>query len=584
MRRRYLIAWDTCPLSPPRVEALNAIVARSADLKIVSARPEMIILADVALPVRDGGVHGAILGTLFDRGARSHTEAVSTDLWENIRRSDGRLLIERFWGDYLALLPAKEGDRLDVVRAPFGDLGACLARDGNGWLIGSDAEIIGQASARRPSLDLAALARHLGAPELVGTETCLTGIEDIRGGDCVTLTSGGARREAYWSPWTFAARATGQCDVAEAVRSVRNATMTAVAAIASNYPRVVLFLSGGLDSSIVAACLAKAGRPFSGLNLVTDDRIGDERSFARITAAALGIELTEKRRDPIGIDFGRSLAAFLPRPMARAFNQESERRAMAEATRLGATAMVDGSGGDNVFCSHRSVAATADCLLTDGFGPTYRATARALSDLTGAALPMIFIQSVRRGWLRPARLRRRCDVDFLAPHFAAIAQARADHPWLVVPDGNLPGRAIHVSHLTAAQCLVESGSGALPLDRISPLMSQPVAEACLRVPSWMWFAPGHDRAVARRAFASDLPAEIVNRRTKGTPAPFIAEVLASRRAELKPFVLDGVLAAGGLFDLDALAQYFDDAAPARSTAFTRVLGLIDAEAWARCWT
>lgn len=584
MRRRYVIAWDQRPLQRRRADSLIDLAMRMPGLAAIHAGPRLTILADPALPVLRGPDRGLIVGTLFDRGGERRRTALDETVWDQILRTQGRILIDRYWGDYLAVLPSSGGDTLDAVRAPFGDLGACLARDEAGWLIGSDADMIAQISARRPTLDAAALARHLAAPEAVSSETCLTGVSEIRGGDCARLGATDATFGDFWSPWSFAARASGRTDLDEATGRVRDATQQAVCGIASSYERLVLFLSGGLDSSIVAACLARAGHPSTGLNLVTDDRIGDERRFARATAVALGIELVERRRDPAGVDFTRSLAALLPRPMARAFNQESERLAMLEADRVGASAMIDGSGGDNVFCSHRSVAATADCLLSEGFGRRYRATARALSSLTGAGLPLILLRSIQRAWLRPARLRARRDTDFLSPHHAAIARDRPDHPWLVAPPGSLPGRALHVSNLIAAQALVESGSAALPLDRVSPLMSQPVAEACLKVPSWMWFAPAHDRAVARRAFADILPAEIVDRRTKGTPAPFVAELLVRRRAEVTPFLLDGILAASGLLDLDRLAAYLGDAAPARDSLFTRVLGLIDAEAWARCWS
>ena len=44
---------------------------------------------------------------------------------------------------------------------------------------------------------------------------------------------------------------------------------------------IVLRLSGGLDSSIIAACLAKAKVQFSCINFPTRARDGDERNYAR---------------------------------------------------------------------------------------------------------------------------------------------------------------------------------------------------------------------------------------------------------------------------------------------------------------
>jgi asparagine synthase (glutamine-hydrolysing) len=115
------------------------------------------------------------------------------------------------------------------------------------------------------------------------------------------------------------------------------------------------------------------------------------------------------------------------------------------------------------------------------------------------------------------------------------------------------------------------------------LVTQPVAEACLRVPSWLWFAPGPDRAAARQAFANMLPAQIIDRRSKGTPAAFAASLIDVYRDTLRPLLLDGQLAANGVIDSGAVRTLIDDPTPPKGFAFGRLLQLADAEAWARCW-
>lgn len=582
MRRRYLVAWSPASLRAVRIAAVEAL-ARSHGLIMIHRTSRMIVAADPRLPALPAGPNGLIVGTIIDRGGRAPLGRLDQDDGAAIARTRGAALCQRYWGSYLALLPDGENS-LDLIRAPLGDLGVCVAQDALSWLVASDARLIASAAEQRFPIDFPALARHLAAPELVGAETCLAGINDVRGGDRLTLRAGSSSISTLWSPWQIAL-APPRTDQVEATQALRGAVRWAVTASTASYDRALVFLSGGLDSSIVAACLSESGSDWSGLNMVTADPIGDERDYARATAEALGGDLQEVMRDPSGIDFTLSLASALPRPLTRAFNQESERLAFNEAMRVSADVLVDGSGGDNVFCSHRSVAATADCLLSEGYGPRYRATAHALGDLTGAALPRILLQSVRRGWLRPAARAWATDTRFLAPHFAAIADARAAHPWYQPPAGVPPGRALHVSLLAAAQALNESGSAAQPIDRLSPLISQPVAEACLSVPPWMWYAPGHDRALARRAFANRLPRLVLDRRTKGTPSPFIAAILADRRPALRSYLLDGVLSSSGFVDSDALRHQLDDLTPPPGVdVFPRLLGIIDAEAWARCWS
>ena len=57
-----------------------------------------------------------------------------------------------------------------------------------------------------------------------------------------------------------------------------------------------------------------------------------------------------------------------------------------------------------------------------------------------------------------------------------------------------------------------------------------------------------DRALARHAFADRLPAPLVVRRTKGEMTAFYGHLIADSLDLLRPWLLDGRLAAMGLID------------------------------------
>ncbi len=123
----------------------------------------------------------------------------------------------------------------------------------------------------------------------------------------------------------------------------------------------------------------------------------------------------------------------------------------------------------------------------------------------------------------------------------------------------------------------------LSFPKISPLMSQPVVELCLQIPSWMWCAGGRNRAVARHAFATDLPPTIIERRSKGTPGSFIVEIFEANRTKLRDMLCGGVLAAQELLDIDCLQRILNDPRPARGGDYSRIMAIADTEAWARSW-
>jgi asparagine synthase (glutamine-hydrolysing) len=115
------------------------------------------------------------------------------------------------------------------------------------------------------------------------------------------------------------------------------------------------------------------------------------------------------------------------------------------------------------------------------------------------------------------------------------------------------------------------------------LLTQPLVETCVRVDSRLWFAPGQTRALARHAFAAELPPVTLARRSKGTPDGFVATLFLQRRPQIRAMLLDGLLAEQGLLNRAAIAQVLDARRPVANTDFVRMMELVDAEAWARCW-
>src|SRR3546814_11360303 len=75
---------------------------------------------------------------------------------------------------------------------------------------------------------------------------------------------------------------------------------------------------------------------------------------------------------------------------------------------------------------------------------------------------------------------------------------------------------------------MEAQDRRFPFEPVHPLMSQPIVEACLSVPSWEACRGGIDRSFARRSFARDLPASVIERRVKGGPDQFALPILRTQ--------------------------------------------------------
>ena len=579
MRSRYLIAIAE-PSS--RLGSVKARMQSLSEAHVVLEHGPVLVLA-IGRQFQPLARRGILIGTIFTRGSSGPAE-LDKAAEEMVLSTRGASLIRGCWGGYVAVIADAEAGRVDVVRAPLGDL-ACYWTSSDGLVMfASDLALMRAAGMASPPVNHQALVRHLAAEDLRRSETCLAGVHELQGGERTTVCRGTIGRDVLWSPWTLAADEWQIANPNEAARRVRGAALHCVGARAGGLGPILLKLSGGLDSSIVAACLSETQGPFSCLTLATTDPAGDERDHAGLVARALGVPLIARYREVSNVNVEQSAAARLPRPTARAFVQETSRIASEVALETGCKVIFDGGGGDNVFCSLQSARPAADALMSDAGERFFWQTAKAIAQLAQASIWTVARRAWLTKWRRSPAYRWELDTRFLAPEAAKHIGEDSAHPWLVAPMGMLPGKAAHVALIAAAQSVVEGFDAEDTLATYSPLISQPLVEACLQVPSWLWFENGRNRAIARRAFQTHLPAATITRRSKGAPDCFIADLYDANRSVIRDMLLGGVLGGHGLLDTDALLEALDDDAPVRGHDFIRVMQLVDAEAWARCWS
>lgn len=576
MSQPAFAAWLSKPgWFNPEERSRFAQAAQAADLPMaILSCGAMVASTDTA-----DGQGARIFGRIYRRGRPVPLAGVDlASLGQDA--TDVRRLVEDHWGDYVAIGPTP-GDRSRfAMRAPFGDL-PCYWRDyPDHVVLASSIRLLMDFGEPRTAIDWQAIGHFLAATDLRMGRTCLRDIQELSGGQMMRVSRDGIRIEPCWSPWEWTTKARRFTSREAAADALRAAVDTCVRACLSPGMPSVLLLSGGLDSSIVAAALARGASPVACLTMVVDDLQGDEREHARAVATHLGLPLSELTRNPRDVDLTRPLTAHLPRPTGAQFRQATFAAADALAHDLGAAQVLDGGGGDNMFCSLQSAAPVVDAILGAGTGTAPFATAASIARMANVSAVSVLRHAVAR--IISRRVAYRWPIDRTLLDAAVLEGFSPNHPWLVPPQGTPPGKAAHVALLLAANAVVESPDAERhPLIR-SPLVSQPIAEAALRIPSWMWFEEGRNRAPIRRAYAKDLPSTIIGRRSKGTPTGFLAALVEQDAASLRPFLLDGLLAANAVIDRAAVEAALRPG-PARDLGFARLLQIADAEAWARSW-
>jgi asparagine synthase (glutamine-hydrolysing) len=118
---------------------------------------------------------------------------------------------------------------------------------------------------------------------------------------------------------------------------------------------------------------------------------------------------------------------------------------------------------------------------------------------------------------------------------------------------------------------------------VSPLLSQPVVELCLRIPSYVLFENGNDRGLARRAFAAEIPPEILSRQWKDRVQGFTESILLHGRTFARELLLDGVLVKQGLLDARKIETALSGRDARSTVSVGEILDHLVVEAWLRSW-
>lgn len=536
---------------------------------------------DSATRIVDLERRGVVLGPLFRRGAL----ATSSDIGCNFPPDAGvaefaARLVGEFWGAYLAILidPACRG--LWVLADPSGLLPVYRTETRSHVVLTSDPRLFAAAGIAPPSVSWSGVRAHLVRPDLRSRATCLAGVRELPPGTLVPLAGGADDGVPIWRPDDFMPRgpAPGFEDAAAALRSCAIETIGAWANLAGP---VAVAASGGVDSSLICAALAEGGHAFDCVTLATADPSCDERAFVRALSGHLGVRCIAATYDPARVDPLRPSSAGLARPSRKTFMQALDAALDDGRSELGVAAVFDGNGGDSLFCFVHSAAPVLDCLAAAGLRPALT----ALIDMCGVTGCDVFAMAgaVRRRARRGASPKAwPPDLRLLSGILPADLALDPLTPWLDAHVGAHRGKRDHLSLLMHAQNNVHS-LGGIAVPRFSPLLSQPMVELCLSLPTWLWSSGGINRALARAAFADVLPPAIRQRTSKAGPDSFIRSLFAVHEMPIRDLLLGGLLADHGLIDREAVAVALETDVLSGDAIVYRLLDLLEAETWARSW-
>ena len=442
------------------------------------------------------------------------------------------------------------------------------------------------------AIELGAVGDYLRWGFMLPSETVFRGARFLRPGHRATVGRSGCKLEQYF----WAGDRTGMSDDA-ARQETRERVVEAVKRqLVADVP-LGCFLSGGVDSSVVAAAMKSAspGQRVLTFSIGFDDPRYDETSYARRVADYLGTEHHEFRVRP-------DAAADLPK-LASAFGEPFGDSSalpthyLARETRGHVKVALSGDGGDELF----------------GGYDRYRALllARRLRRTPGIRLARAVVGSLpgshpKSRRVRLARLLNSVDVDpsrryasylrlFDDEQIAGLLRdpfrdQAGDRDAIATLFSCLEGRvndviiATRIDREVYLPCdlltKVDRCSMLHALEVRSPFMDHELVEfaATLTTPQLL---KGGPKRMLREAFADRLPAWVFKRKKMGFAVP-IGEWF---RGELRPMLHDHLFAADSFaashFNAPVVRRLVDEHETQRTDHSQRLYALLMLELWWR---
>lgn len=531
-------------------------------------------------------------GHVFRTASDSEVAAHAYDEW-------GLDFLDRLDGMFALALWDASARRLVLARDRMGEKPLYYTLTDDRLLFASELTAIIQHPLVKRELDMESLSAYLALEYVPAPRTILRGIYKLPPATALVLERGVVRTFRYWTlepQPTFAKR------YDDAVALLRERLERAVVSrLVSDVPLGV-FLSGGIDSSTIAALAARHGA-LETFSIGFREKSFDETDHARSVAAFIGSHHHER------IFEGSEMPELVPR-LARMLDEPLGDASILPTALLSAfarervTVAVGGDGGDELFAGYPMHQAQRVAKYTRRMPAPVRAMARAAA----AALPVSHdnftlgfkIQSFLRGAGAPAPLNHAlwmssfdvaeqqallADEVWLQSGQGAHAFSRVQEVWRESAGAPPLGRATHLDALTYLPndilMKVDRASMRVALEVRAPFLARDVVELAFAVPDSFRMRGMTGKRMLRDAVKDLLPPAILARPKKGFGIPVAAWLNGPLRDLVHDVFARAAVERAGLFRHAEIERLLSAHAARRADYRKPIWTLLVFELWRR---
>jgi asparagine synthase (glutamine-hydrolysing) len=511
--------------------------------------------------------------------------------------------MDRFRGMFAFAIWDARRRRLLLVRDRLGIKPVYWARLGDTLLFGSEIKALLASGLVEPEPNDPVLPEVLSTRYTSGEQTLFRGIHKLLPGHLLTFEDGRVRTRQYWDvPMgrPEGPRHDGHGDVVARFRELL--TESVRLRLMSDVP-LGMFLSGGIDSSAIAAIMARLiDRPLETFSVAFKDRAYNELEYAREVARAIGA-----RSHEVVID-DRDFFGALPRlvwhedePIAH--TSSVPLYFVSALARRHVTVVLTGEGSDELLAGYGKYPRT---LWNWRAGTVYESLVpRAARSAVANAiriLPARLQRYARRSFLAMDRspeamvfdnfasIRLADQQQLLSPEFRAHATRAGAYGSSLAcfsrPNGSttLLDRLLYAdikTYLVELLMKQDQMSMATSIESRVPFLDHKLVEFAATLPTDWKLSGWTTKRVLREAMKGVLPPSILNRPKMGFPVPFAAWMRNGWNSVARDVLLDRRTRQRGVIDPGAIDRLLSAHAAGATNGGDRIWTLLNLELWYR---
>jgi asparagine synthase (glutamine-hydrolysing) len=544
--------------------------------------------------------HRQLRGELESRGHRYRTKS-DTETILHLYEEYGPECVQRLSGMFAFSIWNRRERRLFIARDRLGIKPLYYHFDGSTFLFGSEIKTILEYPGVKAEFNHSVLAEYLAFGYLAGAETMFSGIQKLLPGHTLEIGETGELKVSQY--WDLA----NPADTVERprdyyVKGYRDLLEGAVASHLMSDVPLGVFLSGGLDSSVIAALTQKMRRqPIETFSVGYGEETFSELPYARQVAEHLGSEHHEIRMSSQDFfDMLPTLVWHEDEPIA--WPSSVSLYFVARLAKRWVKVVLTGEGSDETLGGYARYGWT---LMNWRADRVYR-----------SSTPVVLRKLVRhalRATPLPASLHRKLEHTFLLRDgaawsslyfdnfysafsaedqrglFATQAQESAGNTYANSlrywdqSSGDLLHRMLYTdikTYLVELLMKQDQMSMAASIESRVPFLDHQLVEFTASIPTRYLIRGMEGKSVLKLAAEDLLPKSVIYRRKMGFPTPW-ASWLRTRLDALEDMLLEPRTLGRGLFGKDAIVRLFAEHRAGRRDHGDRVWRLLNLEIWHR---